>query len=112
MSQGQKADDLQILLEAAKRNYHLITKDGGFIDKVDSHPCDPDKYARRTVLKLPDYEIRRAVKFLAAAWRQVTWAKLRIYDAIEIHRTCVVVYMCAGYHYEEIARFSIRVRGN
>ena len=108
MQQAARATDLEILAWAAPRNFHVITMDQGFLNAI-THPCDPSRYARRTVLNLPAYELHRADRFLSNAWRHVTWAKLRTHDAIQIQRDRVIAYRCDGRAYVAVEEWNTTV---
>lgn len=102
-----RAEDIEILLWACAHNWHLVTHDKGFLN-TDTHPCDPERYARRTILNLPTYLLWQANTYLLAAWHATTWRGLREYHAIEVQQETVIAYLCSDGGYQEAQRWKLR----
>lgn len=105
----QRAQDLDILVWAAKNNWYVVTKDKGYLE-TNTHPCDTTRYARRTVLWLQTYQLGRAHEYLRAAWNITTWEGLRKYDAIRVQQDKVIAYRCAGREYAEVGSWDLRIK--
>lgn len=107
LPEESRAEDIEILLWAGAHNWHLVTHDKGFLN-AETHPCDPELYARRTVLNLPTYLLWQADKYLFAAWRAATWRGLREYHAIQVQQETAIAYRCSDGKYQEARRWSLR----